>query len=225
VSDATPRAPRRNPFDELLARLPLRIGEVLVEHDGAGGFVLRHRADAQRNDLARHLDAEAANEIARYDDDGRYRPLKTAPNLRRGWLLALADRAQVRRALDLFYPGRIAAFEAWCHDRLRTTSFRETLARQTGMYRVAAKIRDDQANQLIADFCRSDCGCLRTIFWRRDASGALPSTLLPPAKFDPSHDQTGRNEPTLPLLCQEICNLLVAAARNTAKVRNSDARS
>jgi hypothetical protein len=44
-----------------------------------------------------------------------------------------------------------------------------------------------------------------------------PSTKLPPQKFDPAFDQTGRGERALPLLCQEACNLLVAAAR--AKVK------
>ncbi|MBA3273144.1 MAG: hypothetical protein H0T11_04635 [Chthoniobacterales bacterium] len=161
--------------------------------------------------------AEAAEEIARYDDLGNYRPLKTAPNLRHGWRLLLRDAAEVCRALDLFYPGRVAALEVWSRDALMTTAFRDTLARQTGMYRVAAKITDEQANALIGDFCRSDGGCLRTILWKRTAAGAMPSTLLPPEKFDVRHDQSGRGEEALPLLCQEICNLLVAAAREFVK--------
>ena len=43
--------------------------------------------------------------------------------------------------------------------------------------------------------------------------------LLPGTKFDPAYDQTGRGEVTMPLLCQEACNLLVAEARKVVKSR------
>jgi sirohydrochlorin cobaltochelatase len=197
--------------------LPCRVGELLISELPAGGFALCHRDDADRADLVVAASAETATELARYDDAGKYRPLKTAPNLRHGWRMVVADLAAVRLALDLFYPGRIAALEAHRAHKLRTTNFRATLERQTGMYRVAAKITDRQADDLIGNFCRSDGGCLRTILWRRDADGMAASTLLPAEKFDPQHDQTGRGEKAIPLLCQEICNLLVAAAREVVK--------
>ena len=57
----------------------------------AGEFALCHRDDAERADLTSYSDAEAAVEIARYDDAGVYRPLKTAPNLRHGWVLLLGS--------------------------------------------------------------------------------------------------------------------------------------
>jgi 4Fe-4S iron-sulfur cluster binding domain len=117
----------------------------------------------------------------------------------------------------LFYPGRLAAFFAWKQDALATTPLRETLKRQTGMYRVAAKIADDEANGLVGNFCRSDEGCLRTILWKRDENGAVASTQLPAEKFDPRHDQTGLGALVIPLLCQEACNLLVAEARKIAR--------
>ena len=72
---------------------------------------------------------------------------------------------------------------------LTTTSLRETLNRQSGMYRVAAKISDEQIDGLVGDFCRSDGGCLRTILWKRDASDKDPSLKLPPEKFDLAVDQ------------------------------------
>src|SRR5205807_1856486 len=151
------------------------------------------------------------------DDAGNYRPLKTAPNLRHGWRLVLPDVGALRIALDLFYPGRLAAFFAWEQGALTTTRLRETLARQTGMYRASAKISDDEANALVGNFCRSDGGCLRTILWKRDEKGAVASTRLRSEKFDPRFDQTGLGAPVIPLLCQEACNLLVAEARKTVR--------
>ena len=158
-----------------------------------------------------------AVEIARYDDTGKYRPLKTAPNLRHGWRLELVDLGELRRALDHFYPGRLATLSAWTENRLSTTPLRETLDRQSGMYRVAAKISDEKVDDVVGNFCKSDGGCLRTILWRRDTHGAIPSRKLPPEKFDSMHDQTGRGENTIPLLCQEACNLLVAECRKVVK--------
>lgn len=191
------------------------IGQISIEGQKGAAFVLIHRDDTSRNGLLQYERAEDASEIARFDDAGNYRPLKTAPNLRHGWRLALQDVIALRVALDLFYPGRLAAFFAWEKGALATTPLRETLKRQTGMYRASAKISDDEADALVGNFCRSDGGCLRTILWKRDENGAVASTRLPPEKFDPRHDQTGLGARLIPLLCQEACNLLVAEARKT----------
>jgi sirohydrochlorin cobaltochelatase len=189
------------------------IGQIAIETSEDGAFTLRHREDAERAELTLSQRPDDAAELARFDDAGNYRPLKTAPTLRHGWKLGLATLAELRLALDLFYPGRLAVFLALEKNELVTTPLRDTLERQTGMYRIAAQIREEQADELVGRFCRSDGGCLRTILWRRNAAGVAPSTRLPPDKFDPRHDQTGGDKPVVPLLCQEACHLLVAEAR------------
>lgn len=193
------------------------IGEIFVRRVIDAGFALSHRDDRERNELETFCAARHAREIARFDDAGGYRPLKTAPNLRHGWRLLLKNENELANALEQFYPARLAAFEALRADDLRTTPLRETLERQSGMYRIAAQSSDLQLDQLVGSFCASTGGCLRTILWKRDASGATPSTLLAAEKFDPAYDQTGRGENAIPLLCQEACNLLVAAARERVK--------
>ena len=145
-----------------------------------------------------------------------------------GWSSVRVE--QLRRALDHFYPGRLAVFTAWKSGYLKTTALRETLDRQSGMYRVAAKISDPQINNVVAEFCRSDSGCLRTILWKCNRKGVIASTKLPKEKFDPVYDQamasgppgsatpaTAAAAPTVPLLCQEACNLLVAKCRKVVK--------
>jgi len=199
-------------------------GQILIQKTN-GSFVLSHRDDEVRTDLQTFRNAEEAVEIAKYDDAGNYRPLKTAPNLRHGWRLELATLDELRRALDYFYPGRLAVFAAWKNEQLRITPLRETLDRQSGMYRIAAKISDEQIDNVVGNFCRSDSGCLRTILWKRDQHSTIASTKLPPAKFDPLQDQTtvldgpGSATPAtaIPLLCQEPCNLLVAECRKVVK--------
>jgi sirohydrochlorin cobaltochelatase len=200
-----------------IARPPFRIGEIYGDRTDAGQFCLWHRDDAHSAGLRVFRSTDDAAEIARFDDYGKYRPLKTAPNLRHGWQLQLRDADDVRQALDLFYPGRLAAYAAHCAERLVSTPLRTTLERQTGMYRIAAKITDDEIDDVVASVCRSDGGCLRTICWTRDIIGAPASRLLPMAKFDPAVDQTGRGEPALPLLCQEACGILIGEARNAVK--------
>jgi hypothetical protein len=218
------------------------VGQILIKKEEGAGFVLLHRDDASLDQLQTYRDAEDAIQVAKFDDAGNYRPLKTAPNLRHGWRLELATVEELRRALDYFYPGRLAVFAAWKSDYLTTMPLRDTLDRQSGMYRVAAKISDQQINDLVADFCRSDGGCLRTILWQRDRNGEIASTKLPNEKFDAGFDQVqatcsrrpagdarashppslsygvaGSEAATVPLLCQEACNLLVAECRKVVK--------
>ena len=209
---------------ERVLTVPFCLGQILVRKIPIGRFVLSHRDDETLDTLKSFRSAEDAIDIAKYDDAGNYRPLKTSPDLRHGWRLELDSVEGLRRALDYFYPGRLAVFAAWKSNKLETTSLRQTLDRQSGMYRVAAKISDSRINDLVADFCRSDGGCLRTILWKRDREGAIASTKLPKEKFDPACDQTtasnlpGSATPaTVPLLCQEACNLLVAECRKIVK--------
>ena len=213
---------------QALAEKVSRIGQLEIERL-EGGFVLFHRDDAGRSDLGEH-EIDDAFEIARFDDAGSYRPLKTAPTLRHGWKIFARDLLQVEQVIDAIYPGRLAMLRAFKSGELTTTSLRETLNRQSGMYRVAAKISDEQIDDLVENFCRSDGGCLRTILWKRDTCNKDPSLKLPPEKFDPAVDQylnakrprsaTAATE-SIPLLCQEACNLLVAACRDTVKLQGA----
>src|SRR5213596_1407151 len=203
---------------EPMLTAPFYFGQILVRKTSTGEFVLSHRDEEAADASQPFRNAEDAIGIAKYDDAGNYRPLKTAPNLRHGWRLELATLDELRRALDYFYPGRLAIFAAWKNGQLHTTPLRETLDRQSGMYRIAAKISDEQIDNVVGNFCRSDSGCLRTILWKRDQHSTIASKKLPPAKFDPLQDQTtvldgpGSATPAtaIPLLCQEPCNLLVA---------------
>jgi sirohydrochlorin cobaltochelatase len=209
---------------DLALLIPFYFGQIFVQKTHEEYFVASHRDDETADRLKVFRSAEDAIELAKYDDAGNYRPLKTAPDLCHGWRLEVATLDELLRALDYFYPGRLAMFAAWKSGRLQTTPLRETLNRQSGMYRVAAKISDAQINDVVADFCQSDGGCLRTILWKRDARGAIASTKLPSEKFDPEYDQVqasarpGSAIPaTVPLLCQEACNLLVAECRKVVK--------
>jgi sirohydrochlorin cobaltochelatase len=98
---------------------------------------------------------------------------------------------------------------------LGAVDLRETLGRQSGMYAVTKKITDAQAQAMIGEVCTSAGGCLKTILWR--ISPDVPVESLPPEKFDRAVNQLGGPARALPMLCHEVCNLLVAKAREVVK--------
>jgi sirohydrochlorin cobaltochelatase len=172
---------------------PWTLGQIAID-----GLALCHVEDVGRTDLTVYRRPEDARELAILDDAGAYRPLKTAPNLRYGWQLCLSTFDELRLALDLIYPAAIGIWLAHERGELLPVSLRETLARQTGMYRVTQHITDAQAREVIQKTCVA--GCLRHRLWNLNDAADKPLDASAPV-----------------LLCSEACNLLVAACRPLAK--------
>jgi sirohydrochlorin cobaltochelatase len=173
-------------------------------------FSLCHRDDDGREDLTVFRGPEAARGLSNLDDHGAYRPLKSAPNLRHGWALLVSGADALRRALDYFYPAMLGVWRSHEMGMLPPVPFRQTLERQSGMYAVTRKITDRQAGAMIADFCRTDGGCLKRILWPLASGTPIPS--LPAEKTNPAAPAC-----EMPLLCHEACNFLVARAREVVK--------
>jgi sirohydrochlorin cobaltochelatase len=205
--DAPAELPGR-PEELLLLALEsdrLLIGEILLGRD----FTLRHHADEGVKELSTFSDLASAREIAKFDAVGNFRPLRSAPTLRRGWLIQVANPKEMLMALEEFYPAALGLWLSSLHGMLAPTPLRETLGRQTGMYRVTQLLRDDQAREIIVARCGE--GCLRTVLW--DLEPGHPLDFLPPERRTMDSHSAQR----IPLLCCEACNLLVADARPVAK--------
>jgi len=185
------------------------VGEILI---GAREkeFSLCHRDDEGREDLEVFYGAETARGLSNLDDHGAYRPLKTAPNLRHGWALRVSGVDALRHALDYFYPAMLGVWRSHELRALSPVPLRQTLERQTGMYAVTGKITDRQAGAMVADFCRTEGGCLKRILWPLAPGTPIPSL---PVKKTAAFASAGE----MPLLCHEACNLLVARAREVVK--------
>ncbi|MFT5470124.1 MAG: sirohydrochlorin cobaltochelatase [Verrucomicrobiales bacterium] len=181
---------------------PIQIGEVAIS-GSLGKFELRHVADSEipAELLLAAEDPFAAREFSKYADSGEFRPLKAAPNLKRGWRLQLRSAAEVAQAIDEFYPAALGMNRD--RESLRIINFRDTLDRQTGMYRYARSLSDEGALKLINERCGD--GCLRKVLWKlsSDIETGLPA----------ESESAG----VLPILCPEACNLLVAEARKVSK--------
>jgi len=178
----------------------------------AEGFELRHLDDTEATNLKEFTDPADALDIARYNEAGDYRPLKTAPDLRRGWCLRLANWEEVVLALDYFYPAMLGSLRAAADGELPTTSLRETLKRQTGMYAMTKKVSVEDAEAVIAMRCADEGGCLKKILW-------LVEDEAP--RISPPHNLQLQHEGPLPMPCAEGCNLLVAAIRQHLKKKSA----
>ncbi|HUF62845.1 MAG TPA: DR2241 family protein [Verrucomicrobiales bacterium] len=193
-----------------------RMGQIHIHSDWTRpAFSLRHIDDLGEDeaDLEDYAQPECARQIGRFDGSGGFRPLNYAPTLRRGWLLHLSSLPDLRRALDFFYP---ACLGLWTHFRqgdLPATPLRESLARQTGIYRITQLISDTGAQETVASVCDPKSGCLRRILWEFEPG--CPISPLPTEKRRPG---PGAPDPVeLPLLCREACAILVAACRVQVK--------
>lgn len=172
-------------------------------HKTDTGFSLHHVDDASREGLEPLTDPHDAATIALTDDSNAYRPLKTAPNLRHGWILVLPDIASLHLALDLLYPAALGNWRALLLNKTVATPLRDTLNRQTGMYRVTGLITDDEAQGIVDTLCRP--GCMRQIQW--------------PIPSDATHHTPRLESHEIPLLCTDACSLLIAEARKVVKAR------
>ena len=212
----------RDRLQRLLGIGSLNLGEINARRITDTFFIVRHREDAEPREappLRIYTEPAAARDLARFDREGRFRPLKGAPTLPAGWELRLDSIDSLKLAIDYFYPGALASWFAREDRRINPVDLRTTLNRQTGMYRVTQKLTNAEADELAGRFCRSDGGCLRTILWT--IAGKRPNGNLPETKFAISDDQLGKHDPAIPFLCLEACNLLVAEARETVKQRST----
>lgn len=199
------------------------MGEVVIT-SLPNSYRLCHVKDAQADSetLTLHTQPEAAREIARCDAEGAFRPIKTAPTLISGWRLELADLAQVRVALEFLYPAAVGMAMAAESGSLQPVPLRHLLGRQTGMYRFANGITDEQASAIIGKSCETSGKCLRRILFPLDdtqpLSGPASAKLGCAAGALPGHETRA-----IPLLCMEACNHIVSAARKVSR-ENQEAR-
>lgn len=187
------------------------IGQIQARPDGAE-WVLHHVEDEGVDGLQTFFQVSAARDIGLADTAGEFRPVKTAPNLKRGWQLRI-PRSELRLALDFFYPAALGLWEHYAAGSLRPVPLRETLGRQTGMYRFANTITDEQAQELVARECGSPAKCLRRLTWTLTADQAL--TRIGDEKRPPCVESVSRRE--IPLLSVEGDTHLVSAAREQAR--------
>lgn len=169
-------------------------GQVRVGYDGSV-YTIRHVEDEGREDLDASADPTGAREIARLTEDGEHRPLKSSPNLRRGWELRLSDEAALVAAMNYLYPAGVVHWRLHREGELEATSFRENASRQSGMYE-RVKHLSNEAVQNAAKACCEDDVCLKKTLWDVDDDTPLEA-------------ERGNGE----IPCPEPCSVFISFAR------------
>jgi hypothetical protein len=182
---------------------------VTIDGDGLREYSATHvdEADADPANLEAYHDPLDARELFKHADDGRYRPLRTAPTLPTGWAFVEMDGHDLVEFVDYTYPATVANWHREREGHLDVTHWAETAERQTGIYDVLDELHPD-AVDWIAETCCDDSQCLRRREWQYDDDHELSAD-----------GGTG----TFP--CREPCSLVIAAARKWTTLENETERT
>jgi 4Fe-4S iron-sulfur cluster binding domain/DR2241 stabilising domain len=181
-------------------------GQVLVRAEPSGGYYLCHRDEAGAVDLELHEDSRAAREISKLTDAGEYRPLKSSPNLRHGWVLKVGETRGLGVAMNYLYPVGIVHWHLYREGRLEVTDYRENASRQSGIYKRIQRLSDEGV-QNAARACCEDAVCLKKTLWNVDTETPL---------------EMDRGEGEIP--CPEPCSIFVSFARRVRLFEREESR-
>ncbi|AHF99108.1 hypothetical protein HALLA_09875 [Halostagnicola larsenii XH-48] len=181
----------------------LRITARFLDVDDPNGvrvYDLWHVDDAETplSELEVYDEPRQAREIATTDDEGRYRPLKTAPTLASGWAFTGLSGSELVDAVDFFYPATVANWHREREGDLDVDHWIDTADRQSGIYDVVDEL-PREALEWLTEACCVDSQCLRRREWEYSA--------------DDDIDVDG-GDGIFP--CREPCSLVIAAARKWA---------
>jgi len=197
---------RTNPaLDAFLAALPesLEFAQALISRR-SHGFELRHVSDRTATDtVLEALTVADLRTLASNTAEGAFRPLKSAPTLRPGWRVLLADASDLELALDHLYPGALADWYALREGKAVGIAYRDYVNRQTGMYRITQMLSDEQ----VADLAHAACHrsfCLKQRLWHGPALSA---------------DKIGEKS-LVP--CLEPCPMLLEFARKSMRLEQDE---
>lgn len=172
-----------------------KFAQVLIQRLEPSGYRLCHIDDAVAEELRLYEDPREAREISKLNGAGEYRPLKSSPNLRRGWLLRVADDKELATAMNYLYPAAVVHWHLYREGRLEITHYRQNAARQSGIYKRVQALTDEGV-QDAARACCEDAVCLKKTLW--DVDEGLPLEM-----------ERGSGE----IPCPEPCSIFVSFAR------------
>jgi hypothetical protein len=181
-------------------------GQVLIRSVPPAGYYLCHEDDTQVTNLELHDDPLAAREIAKLTDAGEYRPLKSSPNLRRGWALRVEGARALSKAMNYLYPAGVVHWYMRREGKLEITDYRENAARQSGIYKRVQRLSDEGV-QNAARACCEDAVCLKQTLWNVDAETPL---------------EMDRGAGEIP--CPEPCSIFVSFARRVRLFEREEKR-
>ena len=143
------------------------------------GWEVRHIQDQDAVGQLRGLATlDELEELARWDGQGKYRPLRSEGNLVSGWQYDAKSVSEFREAMEVIYPGLWGNAEAWRDERLKFQTWGEALAKQTERVRNKVSQTGDMPRRVIEENCKRRC--LKRVLWagERPIDGAKSVPML-----------------------------------------------
>jgi len=127
-------------------------------------WVVRHIQDRDAEGLLRSVASlDELEELVRWDEQGKYRPLRSEGNLVSGWQYDAKSVTELREAMEVIYPGTWGNAEAWEDGGLKFPTWEEALAKQTERVRGKVAKAGDLPRRVIEENCKKRC--LKTVLW------------------------------------------------------------
>ena len=168
------------------------------------GFELRHAADRKvKNTELKAVTSLELRELAVHNVRGEFRPLKSAPDLRAGWILSCSGGEDLEFALNQVYPNSVVDWYFASLGPAPVVHYRQFTGRQTGMYRITQLLTDEQAGKVITITCDAK-NCLKRRLWN---VGGLEIDSVSAKSAIP---------------CLEPCAVMIEMARKRARVEQAD---
>ena len=192
-------------LDAFIASIPPeKIWAQVLIQVADGTFTLRHLADRDLPSAElKTVSIPDLRKLAMFNAAGQFRPLRSAPDLSRGWIFTCNPAAELWRALQELYPGSIPDWFAAQSATPPVTNYRDFTNRQTGMYRISQLLTDDQAAAAIRACCHPRF-CLKHRRWSVQG-------------LEPDSAETKSSIP-----CLEPCAVLLELARKTARIEQEE---
>jgi len=180
-----------------------------VSDDGTRQYEVRHVEDseAEAGALTTHTTPFDARDIGTLDPKDRYRPLRTAPSLKTGWIFPALTANEVYEAVEAFYPATVVN---WCREQrgeLDIDHWRDEQDRQSGIYNLIT-VLPDEGVEWAASACCDDSQCLKRREWQLSEDEPLAAE---------------GGDGVFP--CREPCSMVVAAGREWAKLERQDTQT
>ena len=200
-------------YDALAAGIEREWGQLAItttiSGDGTRHYELRHvdDSDAEATTLTAHTDPFDARDIGTLDERDRYRPLRTAPSLKTGWIFPDLTADELYEAVEAFYPATVVNWHREQRGELDIDHWRDEQDRQSGIYNLIT-VLPDEAVDWAAAACCDDSQCLKRREWQL-------------SEDDPLAAEGG--DGVFP--CREPCSMVVAAGREWAKLERQETQT
>lgn len=208
--------PAEDRYQNLTAGITRRWGQLAItvelddrgdgDDDGDRVYDVRHEDDVGKTVDETYTDPLDARRLVKHDDDGRYRPLSTAPSLPHGWAFSGLDGSDLVHTVDFIYPATIANWHREREGELDIDHWDAVAGRQSGIYQIVDQL-DGDALEWAVEACCTDSQCLKRREWDASAN----------EEFD-----VPRGDGEFP--CREACSLFVTAARKFVTLEREDTR-